>query len=124
MGLRLKAGLDLNLITSGLVPDDKVNLNKFCFAQTINVILAILLRYIFVSDIIEFEPPYDKTNKMTVRPEKTQISVGIHPPSLIRVFAVRMKKKLGSLVTHSAHSEDSDHFVGFVWDGSFIFVGL
>ena len=30
-----------------------------------------------------------------------------HLPSLIRVFAVRMKK-LGSLATHLAHSEDSD----------------
>ena len=42
------------------------------------------------------EPPYDKTNKMTVRPAKTQISLGIHPvwsdPSLIRVFAARTKK--------------------------------
>ena len=35
------------------------------------------------------EPRHDKTNKMSVRPAKTQIS---HPPSLIRVFAVRMKK--------------------------------
>ena len=26
-----------------------------------------------------FEPPHDKTNKMTVRPVKTQISLGIHP---------------------------------------------
>ena len=33
----------------------------------------------------EFEPPRDKTNKMTVRPAKTQISLGIR-------FAVRMKK--------------------------------
>ena len=70
------------------------------------------------------EPPHDKTNKMTERPAKTQISLGIrpvwlesslcarwvakdpsflhadsedsdqpgHPPSLMRVFAVRMKK--------------------------------
>ena len=30
-----------------------------------------------------------------------------HPPSLIRVLAVRMKK-LGSLATHWAHSKDSD----------------
>ena len=30
-----------------------------------------------------------------------------HPPSLIRVFAVRMKKP-GSLATHRAHSADSD----------------
>ena len=26
-----------------------------------------------------FEPPHDNTNKMTVRPAKTQISLGIHP---------------------------------------------
>ena len=25
-----------------------------------------------------YEPPRDKTNKMTVRPAKTQISLGIH----------------------------------------------
>ena len=30
-----------------------------------------------------FEPPHDKTNRMTVRPAKT------HPPKLIKVFAVR-----------------------------------
>ena len=42
------------------------------------------------------EPPHDKTNKTTLRPAKTQISLGSedsdqpgHPPSLIRVFAVR-----------------------------------
>ena len=37
-----------------------------------------------------FDPPHDKTNKMTERPEKTQISLGIHP--VWSVFAVRMKK--------------------------------
>ena len=26
-----------------------------------------------------FEPSHEKTNKMTVRPAKTQISLGIHP---------------------------------------------
>ena len=26
---------------------------------------------------MSFEPPHDKTNKMTVRPAKTQISLGI-----------------------------------------------
>ena len=47
-----------------------------------------------------YEPPHDKTNKMSVRPTKTQISLGSrpvwsepgHPPSPIRVFAVHMKK--------------------------------
>ena len=33
------------------------------------------------------EPPHDKTNKMTVRPAKTQISLGIHP--VWSVFDVR-----------------------------------
>ena len=33
-----------------------------------------------------YEPPLDKTNKVSVRPAKTQISLGIRP------FAVRMKK--------------------------------
>ena len=27
----------------------------------------------------EYEPPHDKTNKMTVHPAKIQISLGIHP---------------------------------------------
>ena len=35
-----------------------------------------------------FEPPYDKTNKMTFVPSKDSDQPG-HPPSLIRVFAVR-----------------------------------
>ena len=45
--------------------------------------------------ILIYEPPHDKTNKMTVRQAKTPISLGIRPvlsesaplPSLIRVFA-------------------------------------
>ena len=52
------------------------------------------------------EPPHDKTNKMTVRPAKTQISLGIRPvrsESLLSAW-----RKLGSLATHWAHSEDSD----------------
>ena len=36
------------------------------------------------------EPTHDKTNNMTVRPAKTQISLGIRP--VWSVFAVRMKK--------------------------------
>ena len=39
----------------------------------------------------EFEPPHDKTNKMTCAPSEDLDQPG-HPPSLIRVFAVRMKK--------------------------------
>ena len=38
-----------------------------------------------------FEPLHDKTNKMTCASSKDSDQPG-HPPSLIRVFAVRMKK--------------------------------
>ena len=51
-----------------------------------------------------FEPRHDKTNKMSVRLEKTQISLGIRPiwsESLLSAW-----RKLGSLATHWAHSED------------------
>ena len=52
------------------------------------------------------EPRHDKINKVTVRPAKTQISLGIRPvwsESLLSAW-----RKLGSLATHWAHSEDSD----------------
>ena len=52
------------------------------------------------------EPRYDKTNKVSVRPAKTQISLGIRlvwPESSLSAW-----RKLGSLATHWAHSEDSD----------------
>ena len=53
-----------------------------------------------------FEPWHDKTNNVAVRPAKTQISLGIRPvwsESLLSAW-----RKLGSLATHKAHSEDSD----------------
>ena len=39
------------------------------------------------------EPPHDKTNEMARAPSESSGQPG-HPPSLIRVFAVRMKKVL------------------------------
>ena len=80
--------------------------------------------------------PLDKTNKMTVRPAKTQISLGIRPvwSEWCPVWSeswLSAWRKLGSLATYWAHSKDSDqtgqmprliwvfawrtcHFVGFV----------
>ena len=52
------------------------------------------------------EPQHDKTNKLTVRPAKTQISLGIHP--VWSESSLSAWRKLGSLATHWAHSEDSD----------------
>ena len=49
---------------------------------------------------------HDKTNKMTVRPAKTQISLGIRlvwSESLLSAW-----RKVGSLATYWAHSEDTD----------------
>ena len=75
-------------------------------------------------------PSEDKTNKMSVRPAKTQISLGIRP--VCSESSLSAWRKLGSLATHWAHSEDADqtgrmprlidlslcwahtHFVGFV----------
>ena len=39
----------------------------------------------------KIEPPRDKTNKMACAPSEDSDQPG-YPPSLIRVFAVRMKK--------------------------------
>ena len=74
------------------------------------------------------EPRHDKTNKMSVRPAKTQISLGIRP--VWSVFAVRMKKAWVLSYPLSAQrslwSDEADaqtdlslrwahsHFVGFV----------
>ena len=44
-----------------------------------------------------FEPPHDQTNKMTFAPSEDSDQPG-HPPSLIRVFAVRSMGTLGPTV--------------------------
>ena len=41
-----------------------------------------------------FEPSHDKTNKMNFVPSEDSVQPG-HPPSLIRVFAVRSVGSLG-----------------------------
>ena len=82
-----------------------------------------------------FEPSSDKTNEMTCAPSKDSDQPG-HPPSLIRVFAVRMKKHWVLSYPLSAQQRfwsdwvDSQadlslrwaqsHFVGFVKSGSFM----
>ena len=53
-----------------------------------------------------YEPRHDKTNKMSVRPAKTQISLGIRP--VWSETSLSAWRKLGSLATQWAHSEDSD----------------
>ena len=55
---------------------------------------------------ITFEPRLDKTNKVSVCPAMTQISLGIRP--VWSESSLSAWRKLGSLATHWAHSEDSD----------------
>ena len=84
---------------------------------------------------LAFEPPHDKTNKMTVRPAKTQISLGIRPVWSSSSLCTQWVDKDPSFLHADpsflhADSEDSDqsgwmprliwvfagtcHFVGFV----------
>ena len=76
----------------------------------------------------KIEPSCDKTNKVSVRPAKTQISLGIRP--VWSESSLSPWRKLGSLATHWAHSKDwsdwadaqadlslcwaHNHIVGFV----------
>ena len=59
------------------------------------------------------EPPRDKTNNVAVRPAKTQISLGIHP--VWSESSLSAWRKLGSLPSHWAHSEDSDQTGRMPW---------
>ena len=51
-----------------------------------------------------YEPRLDKTNKVTGRPAKTQFSLGIR--QVWSESSMSAWRKLGSLATHWAHSED------------------
>ena len=53
-----------------------------------------------------YEPRHDKTNKMALRPAKTQISLGIR--QICSESSLSAWRSIGSLATHWAHSEDSD----------------
>ena len=56
---------------------------------------------------------HDKTNKVSVRPAKTQISLGIRP--VWSESSLSTWKKLGSLATYWAHREDSDQTGRMPW---------
>ena len=81
-----------------------------------------------LSTIVQlYEPRHDKTNKMSVCPAKTQISLGIcpvwsksspgHLPSLIRVFAVPwVAKDTWFLHADSEDSEQTGQMPRLIWD--------
>ena len=59
-----------------------------------------------VEYMVLHEPLHDKTNKMSVRPAKTQIIPDIRP--IWSESSLSAWRKIGSLATHWAHSDDSD----------------
>ena len=72
------------------------------FACVLNT-RARLVVYLFTCKVVRFESLHDKINKMTCAPSKDSDQPG-HPPSLMRVFAVRMKKHWA--LNYRAHCED------------------
>ena len=64
------------------------------------------LNYKGYNIILINEPRHDKTDKMAVRLAKTQIRLGIRP--VWSESSLSAWRKLESLATHWAHSEDSD----------------
>ena len=67
---------------------------------------ALIMLWRVKEEQITNEPRHDKTDKMSVRPPSEDSDQPGHPPSLIRVFGVRMKNAW-SLATHWVHCEDS-----------------
>ena len=64
-------------------------------------ILALIVRMLHIVTHMKgklFEPPHGKTNKLTVHPSKTQISLGICP--VWSESSLSPWRKLGSLATH------------------------
>ena len=81
------------------------------------------LPFIFKSDNVIYEPPHDKTNKMIVRPAKTQISLGIRPvwsessPGWFEssLCAQWVAKELSFLHADSEHSDQTGRMSRLIW---------
>ena len=65
----------LYLIASSRAANDGIETNCSLFYLTITTFLLNIKTLMFL--VYSFEPRHDKTNKMAVRPVKTQISLGI-----------------------------------------------
>ena len=88
------------IIRCSAIPEFALNRRNIAFVQ-----VASNTKFYALKECVPFEPRHDKTKQMTVRPAKTQISLGIRP--VWSVFAVRMKKAWVLSYPLSA-SEDSD----------------
>ena len=82
-----------------------LKLQKIQTAKKMHLQVLISLKVAKNPNSKENEPLHDKTNKMSVCPAKTQISLGICP--VWSESSLSAWRKLGSLATHLAHSNDS-----------------
>ena len=80
-----------------------ISWTQYTWVYCLYVRVYMYLRYLGPSVC---EPRHDKTNKMAVRPAKTQISLGIRP--VWSESSLSAWRSIGSLATHWVHSEDSD----------------
>ena len=93
MGLNDTDGMANSVDPDQTVPLGAVGSMFTLFAHTcLSKTLGPLIQY------DSFEPRLNKTSKMSVRPAKTQISLGIHP--VWSESSLPTWRKLGSLATH------------------------
>ena len=75
-------------------------------SQTLEILIISHMNEVMRKLLTTNELRHDKTNKVSVRQAKTQISLGVRP--VWSVSSLSAWRNLGPLVTHWAHSEDSD----------------
>ena len=71
--------------------DKSGHLRSFCWFCHAVAQMSLLRCFKVLLSKVTNEPLHDKTNKMACVPSEDSYQPG-HPPSLIRVFAVRLKK--------------------------------
>ena len=66
---------------------------------------------------LQYEPPHDKTNKMTVRPAKTQISLGIRTMAKKEtVNSIHEQRNKNNIVFVSKTRDIDCKFLNNLWD--------
>ena len=88
----------------------------YCMVQPHGSNFRIMMVIFCVSQFFLFELPHDKTNKVTVRPAKTQISLGIHPVwSESSLCAQRVAKDPSFFHADSEDSDQTGRMPRLIW---------
>ena len=106
-----------------------LNVNNFClllqqFRQELMFLLYCLVFFTILHSFtcLTYEPTHDKTNKMTLRLAKIQISLGIRPIWSESSLCTHLVAKSPSICPGWSESSLGAHAILLVlpWDGSFI----